>query len=42
MIEFNVLEYKKRHDTKSVKKTLTIPSCLNEEAEKQHKQSGIN
>ena len=32
MIDFNMLEYKKKHSTKSVKKTLTIPEWLNEEA----------
>ena len=32
VIEFDKLAYKKRHGTKSVKKTLTIPEWLNEEA----------
>lgn len=36
MIEFDVIAYKKKHDTKAVKKTLSIPSWLNEEAERQH------
>lgn len=32
MIGFDMIEYKKKHSTKSVKKTLTIPEWLNEEA----------
>lgn len=36
LIEFNMIEYLKKHDTKSVKKTLTIPSWLNHMAEEQH------
>lgn len=36
VVEFDQTEYKKRNYTKSVKKTLTIPEWLNEEAEKQH------
>ena len=32
MIDFDMMEYKKKHSTKSVKKTLTIPEWLNEEA----------
>lgn len=32
VIEFDRLAYKKRHNTKSVKKTLSIPEWLNEEA----------
>lgn len=36
VVEFDDLEYKKRHSKKAVKKTLTIPEWLNEEAEKQH------
>ena len=36
LIEFDPLEYKKRNDNKSVKKTLTIPSWLNKMAEEQH------
>lgn len=30
IIEFDVLQYKKKHDSAAVKKTLTIPSWLNE------------
>ncbi len=33
LIEFNMLEYMKKHDSKAVKKTLTIPSYLNTCAE---------
>lgn len=33
LIEFDVLEYAKRHDKKAIKKTLTIPSWLNTIAE---------
>lgn len=36
IIEFDMLSYKKRHDTKAVKKTLTIPSWLNDLAEENH------
>jgi len=36
VVEFNLSEYWKKHDTKSVKKTLTIPSWLNTMAEEQH------
>ena len=32
IIEFNMLEYQKKHNSKAVKKTLTIPQWLNEEA----------
>ena len=32
IVEFDALEYRKKHSTKSVKKTLTIPEWLNEEA----------
>ena len=32
IIEFDQLEYKKKHSKKAVKKTLTIPEWLNEEA----------
>lgn len=32
IIEFDMLEYQKKHNSKSVKKTLTIPQWLNEEA----------
>lgn len=33
LIEFDALEYAKKHDKKAVKKTLTIPSWLNTVAE---------
>jgi len=33
LIEFNDMEYMKKHDNKAVKKTLTIPSWLNSQAE---------
>lgn len=36
LIEFDMLAYQKKHDTKAVKKTLTIPSWLNAMAESQH------
>ena len=36
VVEFDDIEYKKRNSSKSVKKTLTIPEWLNDEAEKQH------
>ncbi|MGN0468175.1 MAG: type II toxin-antitoxin system HicB family antitoxin [Acutalibacteraceae bacterium] len=36
VVEFDSLEYKKKHSSHSVKKTLTIPAWLNEEAEKNH------
>ena len=36
IIEFDMLSYKKKHDKKAVKKTLTIPSWLNELAEENH------
>ena len=32
VIEFDQLDYLKKHSTRSVKKTLTIPEWLNEEA----------
>ncbi len=32
IIEFDMLEYMKRHNSKAVKKTLSIPEWLNEEA----------
>lgn len=32
VIEFDLIEYRKKHDDKAVKKTLTIPSWLNEKA----------
>ena len=34
LIEFDDVEYLKKHDNKAVKKTLTIPSWLNYQAEK--------
>jgi len=36
LLEFDMLEYRKRNENNSVKKTLTIPSWLNDEAEKRH------
>lgn len=36
VIEFNMMEYRKKNDTRAVKKTLTIPSWLNEEALKKN------
>lgn len=36
IIEFDWLAYLKKHDKRSVKKTLTIPSWLNAAAEEQH------
>jgi len=33
LIEFDEMEYLKKHDNKAVKKTLTIPSWLNSQAE---------
>lgn len=36
VVEFDETEYLKKNHSKSVKKTLTIPEWLNEEAEKQH------
>jgi len=36
LVEFDMLEYQKKHDTKAVKKTLTIPSWLNKLAEDKH------
>ena len=35
LVEFNITEYLKRNSTKAVKKTLTIPSWLNQLAEKE-------
>jgi antitoxin HicB len=32
LIEFDLVQYKKKHNTKSVKKTLSIPEWLNEAA----------
>lgn len=34
VVEFDLYEYKKRHNSKAVKKTLSIPEWLNEEAMK--------
>ena len=36
LIEFDEAEYRKRHNTKSVKKTLSIPQWLNIMAEENH------
>jgi antitoxin HicB len=36
IIEFDMLSYKKKNDKKAVKKTLTIPSWLNELGEENH------
>lgn len=36
LVEFNPVEYAKKHDTRAVKKTLTIPSWLNHLAEERH------
>lgn len=36
VVEFDMLEYKKRNDSRAVKKTLTIPSWLNELAVRQN------
>lgn len=36
MVPFDALDYKRRHDTRAVKKTLTLPSWLNQEAEAAH------
>ena len=36
MVEFNALDYMKKHSSKSVKKTLSIPAWLNELAEENH------
>ena len=32
IVEFDMLEYQKKHNSRSVKKTLSIPEWLNEEA----------
>ena len=32
VVEFDILEYRKRHNARAVKKTLSIPEWLNEEA----------
>ena len=34
VVEFDMLEYKRKHNSKAVKKTLSIPEWLNEEAMK--------
>lgn len=36
LVPFDMLAYRKKHETRAVKKTLTIPSWLNEAAEEQH------
>ena len=36
LIAYDPMAYRRKHDTKSVKKTLTIPSWLNEAAESAH------
>lgn len=36
IVEFDVLEYQKKHNSKAVKKTLTIPEWLNEAAIKEN------
>lgn len=36
IITYDDLSYKRAHDTRSVKKTLTVPSWLNEAAEAEH------
>lgn len=36
LVEFDMTAYLKKHDSKAVKKTLTIPSWLNEAAEEKH------
>ena len=36
LVEFDWIAYQKKHDNRSVKKTLTIPSWLNTLAEEQH------
>ena len=33
IVEFDMLEYQRKHNSKAVKKTLSIPEWLNEEAE---------
>lgn len=38
VVEFDMLEYRKKHNSKAIKKTLSIPAWLNEEAIK----NGIN
>lgn len=36
LVPFDMMQYRKKHDTKAVKKTLTIPSWLNTVAEEHH------
>ncbi len=36
MVDFDLDEYKRKHDNRAVKKTLTIPSWLNEQAVSLH------
>lgn len=36
LVPFDLWAYRKKHDTRAVKKTLTIPSWLNAAAEEQH------
>lgn len=36
MVDFDLDEYKRKHDNRAVKKTLTIPSWLNEQAMNLH------
>lgn len=36
VVPFDALAYQRKHNTKSVKKTLTIPAWLNEAAEAEH------
>lgn len=36
LIAFDMIAYRQKHDTKAIKKTLTIPSWLNKMAEEQH------
>jgi antitoxin HicB len=36
IVQFDMMEYLRKHESKSVKKTLSIPSWLNEEAIKQN------
>lgn len=36
VVPFDLLAYQRKHNTKAVKKTLTLPSWLNEMAEAEH------
>jgi predicted RNase H-like HicB family nuclease len=36
LVPFDLLQYRRKHDTRAVKKTLTIPSWLNVIAEENH------